>query len=79
MRSEADKLSDWQALGRKQPFVYRSLIAGPPPLAHKKPKAISLLFQDGEFDKVVDLVEKGAADAASFSRISLRTAAGAKP
>ncbi len=60
VRSEADKLSDWQTLGRKQPFVYRSLIAGPPPLAHKTPKAISLLFQDGEFDKVVDLIEKGA-------------------
>jgi TIR domain len=60
VRSEADKLSDWQTLGRKQPFVYRSLIAGPPQLAHKTPKAISLLFQDGEFDKVVDLVEKAA-------------------
>ena len=36
VRSEADKLSDWQTLGRKQPFVYRSLIAGPPPFAHKK-------------------------------------------
>jgi hypothetical protein len=60
VRSEADKLSDWQATGRQQQFVYRSLVAGPPPLPHKKPKAISLLFQDGEFDKVIDLVEKGA-------------------
>jgi hypothetical protein len=59
VRSEADKLSDWQTLGRKEPFVYRSLIAGPPPFAHKNPKAIGLLFQDGEFDKVIDLVEKG--------------------
>jgi hypothetical protein len=59
VRSEADKLSDWQGLGRKEPFVYRSLIAGPPRGAHKNPKAIGLLFQDGEFDKVVDLIEKG--------------------
>jgi hypothetical protein len=59
VRSEADKLTDWQALGRKQQFAYRGLIAGPPPVPHKKAKAIGLLFQDGEFDKVVDLVEKG--------------------
>ena len=59
VRSEADKLSDWQTLGRKQPFVYRSLIAGPPPFPHKNPKAIGLLFQDGEFDKIIDLIEKG--------------------
>ena len=59
MRSEADKLTDWQGLGRKQQFAYRSLIAGPPPVPHKKAKTISLLFQDGEFDKVFDLVDKG--------------------
>ena len=59
VRSEADKLSDWQGLGRKQQFAFRSLIAGPPPAPHKKPKAFDLLFQDGQFDKVLDLVEKG--------------------
>ncbi len=55
----SDRLSDWQALGRERRFVYRSLIAGPPPAAHKKPKTLGLVFQDGEFDKIVDLVEKG--------------------
>jgi TIR domain len=59
VRSEADKLTDWQGLGRKQQFAYRGLIAGPPPIPHKTTKAIGLLFQDGEFDKVVDLVAKG--------------------
>ena len=78
MRSEADKLSDWQALGRKQQFVYRSLIAGPPPLPHKKPNAISLLFQDGEFDKVVDLVEKGAPTRELLADLA-PDGAGAKP
>jgi hypothetical protein len=78
VRSEADKLSDWQAIGRKQPFVYRSLIAGPPPLAHKKPKAINLLFQDGEFDKVVDLVEKGAPTRELLADLA-PDGAGAKP
>jgi len=59
VRSEADRLSDWQALGRKEQFAYRGLIAGPPPVPHKKPKAIGLVFDDGQFDKVIDLVEKG--------------------
>ena len=59
VRSEADRLSDWQALGRKGQFAFRGLVAGPPPASHKKKNALSLIFQDGEFDKVVDLVEKG--------------------
>jgi hypothetical protein len=59
VRSEADRLSDWQALGRKGQFAFRGLIAGPPPASHKKKSTLSLIFQDGEFDTVVDLVEKG--------------------
>ena len=59
VRSEAEKLNDWQALGRKQQFVRRSLIAGPPPAPHKRAQFMKILFHDGQFDKVVDLVEKG--------------------
>ena len=59
VRSQADRLTDWQALGRKEQFAYRGLIAGPPPAPHKKASTVQLLFQDGEFDKVIDLVEKG--------------------
>jgi TIR domain-containing protein len=59
VRSEADRLSDWQALGRKGQFAFRGLIAGPPPASHKKKNTLSLIFQDGEFDKVIDLVETG--------------------
>jgi len=59
VRSEADRLSDWQGLGRKEQFAFRGLIAGPPPAAHKKSSTLSLIFQDGEFDKVIDLVDKG--------------------
>ena len=59
VRSEADRLSDWQTLGRKAQFAFRGLIAGPPPASHKKKNTLSLIFQDGEFDKVIDLVEKG--------------------
>ncbi len=59
VRSEADRLSDWQSLGRKEQFAFRGLVAGPPPAAHKKANTLSLIFQDGEFDRVVDLVEKG--------------------
>jgi hypothetical protein len=59
VRSEADRLSDWQALGRKGQFAFRGLIAGPPPASHKRKNTISLIFQDGEFDKVIDLIETG--------------------
>jgi hypothetical protein len=59
VRSEADKLGDWQALGRKQQFVRRSLIAGPPSAPHKRAQFMKILFHDGQFDNVVDLIEKG--------------------
>jgi hypothetical protein len=60
VRSEADRLKDWETLGRKQQFAYRSLIAGPPPAPHKRAQFMRILFQDGQFDKVLDLVEKGS-------------------
>ena len=60
VRSEADRLKDWETLGRKQQFAFRSLIAGPPPAAHKRAQFMKILFQDGQFDKVLDLVEKGS-------------------
>ncbi len=59
VRSEADRLSDWQALGRKGQFAFRGLIAGPPPASHKKKSTLSPISQDGEFDRVIDLVETG--------------------
>jgi hypothetical protein len=59
VRSEAEKLNDWQTLGRKQQFAHRSLIAGPPPAPHKRAQFMKILFQDGQFDKILDLVEKG--------------------
>ena len=60
VRSEADKLKDWETLGRKQQFAFRSLIAGPPPAPHKRAQFIKLLFQDGQIDQVLDLVDKGS-------------------
>ena len=59
-------------------LVHRILIMGPPPLPHKKPKAISLLFQDGEFDKVIDLVEHGAPTRELLADLAPE-GAGAKP
>lgn len=60
VRSEADKLKNWETLGRKQQFACRSLIAGPPPVPHKRAQFMRILFQDGQFDKVLDLVDKGS-------------------
>jgi MinD-like ATPase involved in chromosome partitioning or flagellar assembly len=59
LRSEADRLSDWKALGRKEQFGRRILIIGPPPSQHKRPQFVQLLFEEGQFDSVVDLVERG--------------------
>ena len=77
VRSEADRLSDWQTLGRKGQFAFRGLIAGPPPASHKKKSTLSLIFQDGEFDKVIDLVEKGPPTAQLLA--DLTSAPSAKP
>jgi hypothetical protein len=77
VRSEADRLSDWQTLGRKEQFAFRGLIAGPPPASHKKKNTLSLIFQDGEFDKVIDLVEKGPPTAQLLA--DLTSAPSAKP
>ena len=46
-------------LGRKGQFAFRGLIAGPPPASHMKKSTFPFIFQDGEFHKVIDLVEKG--------------------
>ena len=59
MRSEADRLNDWQGLGRKAQFVFRGLIAGPPPSAHKAKSKLPLIFSDGQFDKMVNLADQG--------------------
>jgi hypothetical protein len=70
LRAEAEKLSNWQALGRQRPFRSRVLVTGPPPAPHKLPNFISILFQDGQFDKVIDLVEKGTPTAQLLADIA---------
>jgi hypothetical protein len=60
VRSEADRLKDWERLGRKKPFVRRILIVGPPPAPHKEAQALRTFFQDGQFDAIIDLAKKGA-------------------
>jgi TIR domain len=58
VRSEADRLYNWQGLGRTQQFSHCSLVVGPPPAPRKK--TLNLLFRKGQFDKFVDLVDKPA-------------------
>jgi TIR domain len=57
VRSEAARLYDWQGLGRAQQFSHCSLIVGPPPALRKS--ALNLLFKKGQFDKFVDVGDKG--------------------
>ncbi|MBV8134291.1 MAG: toll/interleukin-1 receptor domain-containing protein [Deltaproteobacteria bacterium] len=57
VRSEAARLYDWQGLGRTEQFSRCSLIVGPPPAPRKS--ALNLLFKKGQFDKVVDIADKG--------------------
>jgi hypothetical protein len=79
VRSEADKLSDWQSLGRKQQFTYRGLVAGPPPAPRKKLNKIrNLVLPAGQIDKIVDLVEAGPPTRELLAEL-IPGGAGAKP
>lgn len=56
VRAHASDLRDWRNLGRKQPFAYRGVIAGPPPGNRKKNS--KYLFPRSEIDLIVDLEDK---------------------
>lgn len=56
VRAQSADLRDWRGLGRKNPFVYRGVIAGPPPGNRKK--NIKHLFSRSEIDIIVDLEDK---------------------
>ncbi len=53
VRSRASELRDWHELGRAAQFVYRGVVAGPPPGTRKK--GGRHLFPKSEIDRVVDL------------------------
>jgi hypothetical protein len=56
VRSCTDELKNWRALGRKHPFVFRGVVAGPPP--DKRKKNMKSLFPRSAIDLVVDLEDK---------------------
>jgi hypothetical protein len=56
VRAYAHGLRDWRSLGRKEPFAYRGVIAGPPPGNRKKNG--KYLFPRSEIDFIIDLVDK---------------------
>ena len=58
VRAEADRLNNWRDLGRAREFARSSLIIGPPPAGRKK--APGILFRKNQFDRIVDLTDKGA-------------------
>ena len=58
VRAEADRLNNWQDLGRTQQFAHCSLIVGPPPVPRKN--ALDLLFRKNQFDKFVNHIDKDA-------------------
>jgi len=51
-------LRDWHGLGRARQFVYRAVIAAPPPGGRKK--VAKLLCPPSEIDLIVDLTDKAA-------------------
>ena len=55
LRSHVEPLRDWRALGRDKPFVYRGVVAGPPP--NRKKKNINVRMSSSEYDIFVDLEE----------------------
>jgi hypothetical protein len=56
-RAQSRELRDWQALGRKERFSYRGLIAGPPPHERKDDRMLRLLFPLKEVDLVLNWTE----------------------
>jgi TIR domain len=56
VRAHANLYRDWHALGRKQQFSYRAVLAAPPPGTRKKKGKV--LFPRSEIDLVVDLSDK---------------------
>jgi hypothetical protein len=52
-RAHASELRDWAVLGRSAKFMYRSVIAGPPPVGRKKDA--KRVFPRNEIDVVLDL------------------------
>ena len=53
VRSTADELKNWRALGRREPFVFRGVVTGPPP--DRRKRNVKDVFPRGAFDRIVDL------------------------
>ena len=53
-KAQSMELANWRGLGRKQQFVHRALIAGPPPNTRKEDKRLRLLFPPKEIDVLVN-------------------------
>jgi hypothetical protein len=58
-RAQSKELRNWQTLGRKQQFVCRGLIAGPPPHERKDDKLLRHLFPPRDIDIVLNWTETG--------------------
>jgi TIR domain-containing protein len=56
VRAQANRLRDWHGLGRARQFIYRAVIAAPPPGSRKK--VAKLLCPPSEIDLIVDLTDK---------------------
>jgi hypothetical protein len=56
VRAQASGYRNWPALGRKQQFAYRAVVAAPPPGTRKKKGKV--LFPRSDIDLVVDLSDK---------------------
>lgn len=56
VRSQTDELKNWRALGRKEPFVFRGVVTGPPP--DRRKRNVKQLFPRSAIDLVVDLEDR---------------------
>lgn len=56
VRSQTDELKNWRALGRKDPFVFRGVVTGPPP--DRRKRNVKQLFPRSAIDLVVDLEDR---------------------
>ena len=53
VRSTADELKNWRELGRREPFLFRGVVTGPPP--DRRKRNVREVVRRGAFDRFVDL------------------------
>lgn len=72
VRTMANELRDWHALGRTRPFIYKGVVAGPPPGSRKQ--SLEQLFPPRKMDVIVDASVTGELTPEMLDKLVLKSA-----